>query len=188
MTTTETCHPPDELERYRAYLRVVARLHLGRALTPHVDASDLVQETLLKAYEARAEYQGQTDDERRAWLRKILARAAIDACRRLGRQKRNWMLDRSIEATVNESAFRLESALAADQTSPSECVMRNEQLVWLADALCRLPADQRLAVELHHLGNLPVSNVAIVMDKSVSSVAGLLRRGLASLREELPWL
>ena len=38
------------LELYRNYLRVVARAMIGQALRVRLDASDLVQETFLKAH------------------------------------------------------------------------------------------------------------------------------------------
>jgi len=70
-------------------------------------------------------------------------------------------------------------------TSPSGRVMRQEQLLRLAEALARLPDDQRLALELHHLQGLAVQEVGRRMVRSTAAIAGLLRRGLAALREEL---
>ncbi len=42
-----------------------------------------------------------------------------------------------------------------------------------------------MAVELHHLAGLSVSEIAERMNRSKASVAGLLRRGLSGLRESL---
>jgi RNA polymerase sigma-70 factor (ECF subfamily) len=63
--------------------------------------------------------------------------------------------------------------------------MRQEQLLALADALARLPADQRQALELHHLQNRPLAEVARDMNRSKGAVAALLFRGLKKLREVL---
>ena len=90
-----------------------------------------------------------------------------------------------METAIEQSSERLEAILAADQTSPSGRVERQERLVRLADALTALPGDQRRAVELKHLQGLPLVEVARRMERSVPAVAGLLHRGLRSLREDL---
>jgi RNA polymerase sigma-70 factor (ECF subfamily) len=58
-------------------------------------------------------------------------------------------------------------------------------LVFLADALTKLPADQRQAIELHHLQGCPLAEVARQLDRSKGAVAALLFRGLRKLREVL---
>ena len=55
----------------------------------------------------------------------------------------------------------------------------------LAAALACLPAEQRQAVELHHLQGLPLAAVAEHLDRSKGAVAQLLFRGLKKLRELL---
>ena len=55
----------------------------------------------------------------------------------------------------------------------------------LANALEHLPEDQQTAVELHHLAGYTMAETAEQMGRTKASVAGLLRRGLSSLREHL---
>ncbi len=62
------------LERYRNYLRLVARALIGQALRVRLDASDLVQETFLKAAREFSHFLGSTEPELTAWLRQILVR------------------------------------------------------------------------------------------------------------------
>ena len=90
--------------------------------------------------------------------------------------------ERALEADLERSSSRLECLFAADQTSPSQRAERCEDLLRLAAALARLPADQREVVELHHLKGLPVAEVAAAMGRTRPAVVGLLFRGLKKLR------
>src|SRR5580704_1543939 len=73
----------------RNYLAVIARQQIGSWLRPKVDASDLVQQTLLEAHRGLAHFEGRSREEWLAWLRQILARNAVDFVRHFqGAEKR----------------------------------------------------------------------------------------------------
>ena len=167
-----------ELERYRAYLHLLARLQLDRRLQAKVDASDIVQQTLVQAIRGASEFRGRTEAEVAAWLRQILAHNLANTLRDLGRQRRDVRRERSIQAAVEQSSARLESWLAADQTSPSQRAIRGEQASQLADALASLPEAQREALTLHHLQEWTLDQVAQHLGRSPAAVAGLIKRGL----------
>jgi len=173
------------LERYRAYLRLLARLQLDPRLRGKVDPSDVVQQTLLKAHQALGQFRGQTSGERAAWLRQILANPLANAVRDFGRAKRDVALERSLELSLDQSSARLEAWLAADQSSPSELAERNEQLLRLAEALGRLPELQREALLLRHCHGWALAEIAEHLGRSRAAVASLLRRGLKQMRAEL---
>jgi RNA polymerase sigma-70 factor, ECF subfamily len=172
-----------ELERYRAYLYLLARLQLDRRLQAKVDASDIVQQTLLQAIRAAREFRGRTDAEVAAWLRRILANTLANSLRDLGRQRRDVRRERSINADLEQSSARLESWLKANQTSASQRAIRNEESVQLANALASLPEAQREALILHHLQEWTLDQVAQHLGRSPSAVAGLIKRGLQTLRQ-----
>ena len=174
------------LERHRATLRLLARLHLGPRLRAKLDASDVVQQTLLKAHQHHAQFRGRTEAERAAWLRQILANTLADVFRQFGAACRDLALEQSLEAALHDSSARLEAFLRPEPSSPSRHLLRQEQFDQLAAALARLPEDQRTAIELHHLQGFPVAEAAGVMDRTEAAVAGLLRRGLHTLRQLLP--
>lgn len=173
------------LEQYREYLRMLARLQLDPILRSKLDPSDIVQEALLKAHEKREQFRGQTEEERIAWLRSILANTLIDVARKYGAQGRDVAAERSLETALYESSARLERLLAADDASPEQHAVRDEDLLRLADALAQLPEDQRTALELKHLGGHSVQAIAEEMGRSKTAIGGLLRRGMKRLREIL---
>jgi RNA polymerase sigma-70 factor (ECF subfamily) len=168
------------LERYHDYLHLLSRVGLNPRLRTLADSTDVVQQTLLRAHERIAQFRGSEEAELLAWLRAILVRQLADLARRAGQP--DWERRRSLEAGLEQSSARLVSWLADEQPSPSEHVQRREQLLRLTEALARLPRDQRTALELHHLEGLTVMEVGRRMTRSAGSVAGLLHRGLKSLR------
>jgi RNA polymerase sigma-70 factor (ECF subfamily) len=172
------------LERYRPYLLLLARMRLDPRLRGKLDASDVVQQTLLEAHQARDQFRG-TEHEEAAWLRQILARNLANAVRDLMRDKRDVRREQSLEAAIEESSRRLDGWLAAEQSSPSERAERHEQGVRLAAALAELPEAQREALTLHHLEGRPLEEVARLVGRSREAVAGLIKRALRQLRERL---
>jgi RNA polymerase sigma-70 factor (ECF subfamily) len=173
------------LERHREYLGLLARLHLPARLQSKLDASDVVQQTLLKAHQKLSQFHGESDAELAAWLRRILTNTLTDALREFSGAKRDVGREQSLEAAVQNSSARLEAFLQADATSPNAGAARHEELLRLAEVLAQLPEDQRLAIELHHLQDWSVADIATHMNRTEPSVAGLLRRGLKQLRELL---
>jgi RNA polymerase sigma-70 factor, ECF subfamily len=102
------------LGRFLEYLLLLARLQLGNQLRRKLDASDVVQQTLLEAYRNKAKFRGQGKAEMAAWLRKMLACNLTDAIRALGRAKRDVARERSLEAALEQSSTRLAAWLAAE--------------------------------------------------------------------------
>lgn len=174
-----------ELERFRSYLLLLARVRLDPRLRGKLDPSDLVQQSLLEAHRDRDAFRGNTDAERAGWLRQILARNLANAVRDHGRARRDVNRERSLEDAVNESASRLEHWLAAEQSSPSEQAMRHEWALRLADALAELPETQRMAVLLRHFHDASLVEIAEQMNTTTTAVTGLLVRGLRNLRKVL---
>lgn len=173
------------LDAYREYLRLLARLQLDARLRGKLDPSDIAQQTLLKAYEALDQFQWQSEGQLAAWLRKILANVLAETARRFATAARDIALERSLEASLDASSAYLESLLAADQSTPSEQAVRQEDLLRLAEALAQLPEDQRTVVELKHFQGLSVAAISQQIGRSKEAVGGLLRRGLHRLRHLL---
>jgi len=157
-------------------------LHLDSRLRGKLDASDVVQQALLQAYQGLREFRGRTEAERTAWLRQILARCLANVTRDFYRDKRDVKREQSLEAELGASSARLGAWLAADQSSPSQHANRGEEAVRLAEALAQLPEAQREALILQHWQGRSLAEIGEQLGRSPAAVAGLIKRGLNQLR------
>jgi RNA polymerase sigma-70 factor (ECF subfamily) len=173
------------LEHYRDYLLLLARAQLDPLLRGKLDPSDLVQQTLLRAHEKRDQFRGQSEGELATWLRRILANKLTDAVRAFAARGRDLGLEKSLEAAIDQSSARLEAWLAADDSSPSQHAIRQEQLLRQSVAMAQLPEDQRTAMELQHVQQYTIEAIRQRMGHSKAAVGGLVRRGMKRLRELL---
>jgi RNA polymerase sigma-70 factor, ECF subfamily len=172
------------LELYRTYLRLLARIEIGRRLQGKLDASDLVQETFLEAHRNFRLFRGTDEPQFVHWLRQILAAKVANLVRHyIGTQKRDARLEQELEANLNNSSRMLGAELAASLDSPSQQAVRREQAVLLANALECLPPDYREVIILRHLEELTFPEVAQRMGRTLNSVQKLWLRGLARLRQ-----
>ena len=171
------------LEAYRSYLALLARLQLGRDLQGKVDPSDLVQEAFLEAHRDFGHFQGRTEAELLAWLRRLLATSQADQVRRYRRtRRRDLRLERQLAAGLDQSSQALERGLVAPGSSPSGHAGRREDARRLAEALERLPADYRDVLLLRHFQGLTFPAIARRLGKTLDGVKNVWLRGLARLR------
>jgi RNA polymerase sigma-70 factor, ECF subfamily len=175
------------LDHFRDYLCAIARLQVAARpwVAAKLDASDLVQQTLLRAHEAREQFRGKSAEELAAWLRTILSHVLANGLRTFGQAKRDVGVERSLDADLDASGSRLDAWLAADQSSPSEAAGSRERAAVLAEAVATLPKDQREVVLAKHCLGLSLEEISQQTGRTSASVAGLLRRGLRALREQL---
>ena len=140
------------------YGDVVAMVH---ALTGDLaEAQDLAQEAFCRAWQRWKSVS--TYEEPLAWIRRVAANLAVSRWRRV--------------RVVRAHLWR-ERAVDVPPLSPDH--------VALVTALRRLPADQRRALVLHHLIDLPVAEVAHEMGVAVGTVKSWLYRGRAALAAHL---
>jgi RNA polymerase sigma-70 factor (ECF subfamily) len=173
------------LELYRNYVRFMARALISQPLKARLDASDLVQETFLKAYREFGGFLGSTEPELVAWLRQILVRTVADQVKRHRARGRDYRREEPLEAILERSSLAVQERLAAPLSSPSGHAIRREQAVLLADALETLPADYREVFVLRTLEHVPIEEIAARMDRSVNAVRKLWTRAMVALERAL---
>lgn len=175
-----------DLDAFRPYLTVLARGQIPVSMQARLDASDIVQETLLEAYRKRDQFQGGQEARQLAgWLRQLLSCNLIDAFRTQRRDQRDVRREQMLPHSVDESAMGLDALLIANDSSPSEAVDKRFRALEVARAIEQLPDQQRDAIMLRYFQKTTLEEIANHMQKSKPAVAGLLKRGLATLRERL---
>ena len=100
-------------------------------------------------------------------------------------ERRDVHLDRSLEEAMERSSARLAMFLASPESSPSDQLQREETLLRISEAIAKLPEPQREALVLQRWQGWSLAEIGTHMGRSTAAVAGLLRRGVKQLREEL---
>jgi RNA polymerase sigma-70 factor (ECF subfamily) len=170
----------EQIQHFRPILLSIAEAIISPALRGHLEASDLVQQTLLEAHCDAAKLADADGAKLFVWLQKSLKHNLIDAVKHLQTKKRD--MGRQVRISeVEESFDRLEQLWIADQTSPSQIVERKEQVLLMLARLQELPPDQRTAVIMKHLQGCSQREIAQALNRSEAAVGGLLDRGRKNL-------
>src|SRR5262245_1933688 len=171
------------LEACRAYLYLIAQKELDPHLLAKGSASDLVQETFVEAQRDFGQFHGSTDEEWRAWLRRLPLNNVAHFTRRYRTAKRR--LGREEALDPGDSSAERGGGLAADLPSPSGAAAEHEQAEALRRALERLPEDYRQVIVLRYQEDLPFEEVARRMNRSCAAARTLWSRAIRRLRQEM---
>jgi len=172
-------------ERYRALLRLQLRqLRMDPRLQARFDPSDLVQDTLVKAVQKVAQFRGRTEAEFVAWLQAVMRNVVQDRLDEAYAEKRHPAREQALRV-MDESSARIERFLVDRQPTPGRQAEHRELLVRLADAMERLPDDQRDVLVQHYFLGSTVEQIAARLGRTRKAVAGLLYRGRRQLRQSL---
>ena len=167
----------------RSYLGFVARSQVETWLRRKVDASDLVQETMLEACRDFERFEGCTEQEWLAWLRKILAHNAADFVRHYrGTAKRAARREVPFRNPADSHAPGAPEP-AAQQPTPSQEFLLLDTELRVTAALGELTPDYQEVIVLRNLQRLSFNEVAERMDRSRPAVQMLWMRAIRKLQE-----
>ena len=161
------------IENFRPMLRAEAMMTLT-GVQARVDASDVVQLTWWSAFRAFPKFEGNVEAFV-GWLRNIHDKNLKDALRDQHAEKR------AVQREVAPS--NVLPVAAANITSPSQKLVRIEQQEEIEACLALLPEAQKEALRFRFYDGLSVAEIVARMGRSETAVAGLLKRGLSTLRE-----
>jgi RNA polymerase sigma-70 factor, ECF subfamily len=137
-----------------------------------VEAEDLVQETVLRAYAAFERFEPGTNC--RAWIFRILMNTFINGYRR--RRRERLLFDTSRDASVLEQVTR-----APGHGDVADLALDDE----VARALDELPEEYRSVVLLVDVGDLSYREVAHVLGCPLGTVMSRLHRARRALQRKL---
>lgn len=177
---------PEDLEEFRAFLRVLAEIQLTDKVRGKLDPSDIVQQTMIEAHSSLPRFAGQSRAELAGWMKRILGNVLTDATRALGAAKRDWAREQPIDRGIDASSARLEAWLQAAHSTPSQRVVKHEQLLHMAQALTKLPEAERMALVLRHCQGWTLTRIAEQLHCSAPTVIAHLERGAEHMRKLMP--
>lgn len=147
--------------RLRPWLQMLADRELPARLRGRIDASDIVQQTLMKAWQGEADFQGSTHEQRLAWLRTILKNTIRDQHRRLiGAIKRGQGREQLATDVFREGEPGLSEHAKTHEPTVSGQMGAMEDYLKLANAMAQLPLEQRRVIEMRHFDNLAYITIA----------------------------
>ncbi len=171
-------------ERHRDYLRLLGLAQLSPGAQAKIDLSGVIQATMLEAHQ-HDQLATTGGEQQLPWLRRAFLNNLLDALRQRRAMRRDMRRERPLDDPIKQSASRLERYLQAAESSPSVKAIRVERAELLLQAISRLPEDQRAAIELHHLQELPLDQISEQMGRPKGAVAALIYRGMKKLRVTL---
>lgn len=159
---------------YRARYEMVVAYFARRVFEPDV-ALDLTAETFAAAYLSRTRFRGSTEHEETSWLYTLASRKLYHYQRR-GNLERKALDRLRIEAPATTSAHHARVSELADLPG-----LRAE----LRQGLEQLSQEQREAINLRVVQDLPYADVAASLTISEKAARARVARGLTALAEIL---
>ncbi len=157
------------MQRYEGLVYRVCLLYAGRK----DEALDMTQEVFLKVWRSLGSFRG--DSAFRTWLLRIAYNEGLTWVRSRGRRR------------DSESVEEIDENSAAANPGPSQEreLMVRERRTILFEKLDELNPRQRTAVTLRYFKQMPLSEIATVLDCSEGNVKNMLFRSVRKLRQAL---
>lgn len=150
----------------RGRIRALVASRLSAHVVLGVEADDVVQETILRAFQSIAKCQWQGEDSFLRWMGGIAENVILELARRRARERR----------------VPLQGDLPARVVSPSREMRRDERFERLEGSLDKLSPDHREVILLTRIEGLTFEEAAARMERSPDAVKQLLYRALKQLK------
>lgn len=144
-------------------------------------AEDLTQDVFIEVYRSIASFKNES--KLSTWIYRIAVSKSLDHLKSMKRKKRFALIKSLSEDEDNPSNF--EQIADSESPGPQKTLENEDRIKILADAVAKLPANQKIAFSLSKFDEMPYREIADVLDVSVSSVESLIHRAKASLKKKL---
>ena len=184
------CNLGPLLSVYRDRLKTLARQRVSGRLSVRQSPSDIVQETLLHACRDFPKFRGNSEGELWCWLRQILTHRILGSVRRhkgtAGRDlRRELAVGHNAVSEDTRTTANAADHLAADQTSPSGRVVREEQRTRIRLTVAALPEAYRRVLLLRIVSELPFEEIARRLNRSSAATRQLYQRARQAMLARL---
>lgn len=193
-TPNGTVEPRSDRDRAKLFERVILP-HEQSLFSPAMaltrsssDAEDLVQETLLRAFDRFETFR--QDGSPRAWLHTIMRNLFFNMYRKKSREPKQVSLDVFEPTTTGTNggvAVETASASQAANTvsSPERIVVGQMESAALLAAVHALPDEYRLVVTMADVQGLPYQDIADTLRIPIGTVRSRLSRGRERVRRAI---
>lgn len=139
--------------RMRPHLKWIARQQTQRLPNCKDDESDIVQQSVVKAYERFDQFEGKTTRQWRAWLIQIVRNHAKDV-------QRYWSQERRSHKNEENGSQVMKGLADSSVETPSKLVAEQELHQQFEHALASLPSQQQRLIRWKKIENLTYREIA----------------------------
>ncbi len=167
------------IEQCRDYLLLIAGEDLGQHLNAKLGASDVVQQTLVSAWQNFQQFRGETQEELAGWLRQILKNDLLNAHRYFQTTQRR---DARREHRLNDSRL-IQPDLVDQGHTPGTDALIHEQEMQLERAMAQLPENYRQVIRLRNWQEMPFSDIGRQLGMSSEAARKIWSRAIERLAD-----
>lgn len=170
---------------HRGRLHRMVSIRMDQRLSARVDSSDVVQDALAEATRQLSDYLRRQPLPFYPWLRNLawqrlvqLHRQHVQSKKRSVEREQPW----AIGELPDESVYQMAEQFSAEDTSPSQRLIRDELLQRVKRAMARLKPDDREILVLRHMEQLSVEESASVLSIPIGTAKARHFRAVQRLR------
>ena len=161
----------EKIDSYSDMLFKIAYARMGN----RADAEDIVQETFYQYFRASKNFED--EEYEKAWL----IRDTLNGCRKVWR---NSFYRRRSDVPDPEQIF-VEEEQEMGERDPEEAFLDKEKARAVLEAVWKLPVTYRDVIHLFYYEELSVKEIAVILQRKVSTVTSQLTRGREILKKNL---